>query len=111
MTTPTFPKMPVCKKQLGLSVISQAEAWGDPKKPRFGMAYLFLVLAQEAEEERKFGLVAVWVHPCQALLLSLDEVAKSSPYLSIPKRIDPTPLCGYVRTLGMSPSSMSGTSA
>ena len=32
------------------------------------MAYLLLAPAQEVEEERKFGLVAVWVHPCQALL-------------------------------------------
>ena len=64
--------------QSGISTNSQAEVWGDHKKPRFGMAYLLLVPAQEAEEERKFGLVAVWVHPHQALLLWLDEVAKKT---------------------------------
>ena len=62
--------------QSGLSAISQAEARGDPKKPRFGMAYLLLALAQEPDEERKLSLVAVWVHPCQALLLLLDKAAK-----------------------------------
>ena len=48
---------------LGLSAISQAEAWGDAKRPRFGMAYLLLAPAQEAEEERSFGLVAEWSIP------------------------------------------------
>ena len=77
--------------QSGISAISQAEVWGNLKKPRFGMAYLLLVLAQEAEEERKFRLVLVWVHPYQALLPSLDEVAKNLPHLSIPERTGPTP--------------------
>ena len=56
-----------------IHAISQAEVWGDPKKPRFGMAYLLPVLAQEVEEERKFGLLAVWVQPHQAILPLLDE--------------------------------------
>ena len=60
----------------GISAISQAEAWGDPRKPRFGMAYLLLALTQEAEEERKFGLVVVWICPHQDLLPLLDEKAK-----------------------------------
>ena len=60
---------------LGLSTISQAEVWEDPKSPRFGMAYLLLVPAQEVKEERRFGLVVVWVHPSQTLLPSLEEVA------------------------------------
>ena len=59
---------------LGLSTISWAEAWGDPKRPRFGIAYL--LPAQEVEEERRFGLVVVWVHPSQPLLPSLEEVTR-----------------------------------
>ena len=62
--------------QLGLSAISWAEAWGNPKRPRFGMAYLLPVPAQEVEEERRFRLVAVWVHPCQAHLPTLEEAAR-----------------------------------
>ena len=61
---------------VGLSIISQAEAWGNPKRPLYGMAYLFLAPAQEAEEERRFGLVGVWVHPNQTLLPSLEEAVK-----------------------------------
>ena len=59
-----------------LSAISQAKAWGDPKKPKLSMAYLLIVLAQAVEEERIFGLVAMWVHPCQTLLSSLEEAVK-----------------------------------
>ena len=40
------------------------------------MAYLLLAPAQEAEEERRFGLVVVWVHPSQTLLPSLEEVVR-----------------------------------
>ena len=61
---------------MGLSAISQAEAWGDPKRPRFGMAYLLLAPAQEVEDKRRFGLVAVWVHQCQAHLPLVEEAVR-----------------------------------
>ena len=61
---------------LGLSVISCSDVQGDPKRPKSDMAYLLLVPDQAVEEERKFRLVAVWMHPCQAHLPSLDEVAR-----------------------------------
>ena len=60
----------------GLSAISHVEAWGDPKRPKSDMAYLLLAPDQVVEEERKFGLVAVWTHLCQAHLPSLDEVVR-----------------------------------
>ena len=40
------------------------------------MAYLLLAPSQEAEEEKKFGLAGVQVHPNQILLPSLEEAAK-----------------------------------
>ena len=40
------------------------------------MAYLLLAPDQAVGEERKCGLVAVWTHPHQACLPSLDEVAR-----------------------------------
>ena len=36
------------------------------------MAYLLLAPSQEAEEEKRFGLAGVWVHPNQILLPSLE---------------------------------------
>ena len=62
--------------QLCLSAISQAKAWGDPKKPKLSMAYLLIALAQVVKEERKFRLVAMWVHPSQTILSLLEEAAK-----------------------------------
>ena len=59
-----------------LSTISQAGRLGNPKKQSQGMAYLLLVPSQEAEEEKRFGLAGVWVHPNQFLLSSLKEAAK-----------------------------------
>ena len=59
-----------------LSAISQAGRWENPKKQSQGMAYHLLVPSQEAEEEKRFGLAGVWVHPNQFLLSSLEEVAK-----------------------------------
>ena len=58
--------------QLGLSAISHAEEWENPKRPMSNMAYLLLMPDQAVGEERKFGLVAVWTHPHQAHLPSLD---------------------------------------
>ena len=55
----------------GLSAISHAEVWEDPKRPTSDMAYLLPVADQVVEEERRFRLVAVWTHPCQAHLPSL----------------------------------------
>ena len=49
---------------------------GNPKKQSKGMAYLLLAPSQEAEEEKRFGLAGVWVHPNQFLLSSLKGVAK-----------------------------------
>ena len=60
----------------GLSTISQARGWGNPKRQLLGMAYLLLAPAQEAEEEKRFSLAGVWVHPNQTLLPSLEEVVK-----------------------------------
>ena len=40
------------------------------------MAYLWLVPAQEVEEEKRFGLEGVWVHPNQTLLPSLEATKK-----------------------------------
>ena len=62
--------------QLCLSAMSWAKAWGDPKKPKLSIAYLLIVPAQLVEEERKFRLVAMWVHPCQTLLSFLDKTVK-----------------------------------
>ena len=61
--------------KVGPSAISQTGG-GTPKRQLQVMAYLLLVPSEEAEEEKRFGLVGVWVHPNQILIPSLEEVAK-----------------------------------
>ena len=51
----------------GLGRPQEAKAW-------YGLP--LIVLAQAVEEERKFRLVAMWVHHCQTLISSLEEAAK-----------------------------------
>ena len=40
------------------------------------MAYLLVAPSQKAEEEKRFGLAGMWVHPNQTLLPSLEEAVK-----------------------------------
>ena len=77
--------------RVGLSAISRAEAWGDPKRPKSDKAYLLLA-PNQAVEERRFGLVAVWTHPCQAHLPSLDEAVRKLTLLINTGGTGPMPL-------------------
>ena len=45
------------------------------------MAYLLLASLQEVEEEKRFSLAGIWVHPNQFLLSSLKKVAKKHTLL------------------------------
>ena len=94
-----------------LLAISWAKAWGDPKKPKLGMAYFLIVPVQMVEEERIFRLVVMWVHPCQTLLSSLEEAAKKLTLLVNTGDDWPYTVYGCVRILNMSPSLMQGMSA
>ena len=51
-----------------------------------GIAYLLLAPAQEAEEEKRFGLAGVWDHPNQTLLPSLKEAVKKLTLLISTKK-------------------------
>ena len=64
------------KTRVDLSAISHAEAWGKPKRSMSDVAYLLLAPNQVVEEERRFGLVAMWTHPCQGCLPWLDEAVR-----------------------------------
>ena len=72
--------------RVGLSALCQTGGWGNPKRPLLGMAYFLLVPAQEVEEEKRFSLAGVWVHPNQTLLPSLEEAAKQLTLLISTKK-------------------------
>ena len=59
-----------------LSALSSTGAWGDIKKFWSDLAFLLIVPKKTNEGEMAFRLAVVWVHPYQACLSSLDEVAK-----------------------------------
>ena len=92
-----------------LSAISQEGEWGNPKEQSQGMAYLLLAPPQEVEEEKRFGLVGVWVHPNQFLLSSLKDVVKKLTLLMSTK--EDWSLCESMSTHSTSPFLMLDTSA
>ena len=57
-----------------LVTISQAGAWGEAEKPQWDMAFMLIALNTNAIHEQVFGLTALWAHPHQACLHTLEEV-------------------------------------
>ena len=62
--------------QSELLALFHAGVWEDTEKPQCNMAYLLIALGKTIEGEMAFRLTMVWVHPHQACLPSLDEMAR-----------------------------------
>ena len=62
--------------QTQLTVLSQAGAWREVKKPRWDMAFLMIVPNTSARGDQVFSLAVVWAHPCQGCLSALVEAAQ-----------------------------------
>ena len=60
---------------LELYALSPTGTWDNAKKFKHYMAFLLIAPDKTIEEERAFGLVAVWAHPFQAHHPSLGEAA------------------------------------
>ena len=58
-----------------LIALSQAGAWEEAGKPQWDMAFMLIVPNTDAKCEHVFGLTAMWAHPHQACLRTLEEVA------------------------------------
>ena len=63
-------------KQIQLTVLSQAGAWGNAEKARKDTASLLIAPGLAIGCKRIFSLVVMWVHPYQVHLVSLVEVAQ-----------------------------------
>ena len=59
-----------------LLALSHTGTWGSIEKPQGDMTFLLIAPRKTIEGEMAFGLVAVWAHPHQAWLSSLDEAVK-----------------------------------
>ena len=62
--------------QPGLSSLTHLHAWGDIERFCSDMAFLLILPEEGVAGERVYGLAMVWVHPCQARVPTLDEVAR-----------------------------------
>ena len=62
--------------QLELLALSHAWAWGSMEKPYGDVAFLLIAPGKTIEGEMAFGLAAMWAHPHQACICSLDEVLR-----------------------------------
>ena len=62
--------------QIGLSSLTRLQAWGDFERFHSDMAFLLVLPKESVVGERVYGLVVVWVHPFQARVPTLDEVAR-----------------------------------
>ena len=69
--------------QLELLALSHRRALGNIEKTQGDIAFLLIEPRKTIEGEMAFGLAAVWAHPHQAWLSSLDETVKKLTLLII----------------------------
>ena len=62
--------------------LTHLKAWGDFKKFCSNIAFLLVLPKEGAVGERVYGLVMVWVHPYQARVSTIDNVAKQLAQLA-----------------------------
>ena len=62
--------------QSELASLTHLKAWGDPKKFHSNVTFLLVLFKEGAVGERVYGLTMVWVHPYQARVFTIDDVAK-----------------------------------
>ena len=57
-----------------LSSLNSLRAWGERQKVCHNITFLLVLAEEEATGDRKYGLSIIWVNPCQARVLSMEEV-------------------------------------
>ena len=68
--------------QSELEALTCLKAWGDVRKFYSDVAFLLVLPTQGAAEERVYGLAMVWVHPYQARVCMIDDMAKQLTQLT-----------------------------
>ena len=59
-----------------LSSLTSLESWGEKQKIHYDIAFLLILAEEEATGDRKYGLLTIWVNPCQTRVCSMQEVAR-----------------------------------
>ena len=59
-----------------LSSITSLKAWGEKQKIHHNITFLLILTEEKATGDRRYGLLTIWVNPCQARVCSMEEVVK-----------------------------------
>ena len=68
--------------QMELAALNHLKAWGDAKTFCSNVAFLLVLPTEGAAGERAYRLAMVWVHPYQARISTIDDVAKQLAQLT-----------------------------
>ena len=52
------------------------KAWGKKQKVHQDIGYLLVLDEEEATRDRRYGLLTIWVNPCQARVHSMEEAVR-----------------------------------
>ena len=67
----------------GTVLLEQPEGLGERQKVHHNIAFLLVLAEEEVTGDRKYGLSTIWVNPCQARILSMEEaVGKLTTWVS-----------------------------
>ena len=59
-----------------LSFLTSLKAWGEKQKIHHDIASLLILAEEEATGGRKYGLLTIWVNPCQARVCSMEAAVR-----------------------------------
>ena len=62
--------------QLELSSLTSLKAWGEKQKVHNNIAFPLVLVEEEATGDRRYGLLTIWVNPCQARVHSMEEAIR-----------------------------------
>ena len=58
------------------SSLTSLKAWGEKQKIHHDIAFLLILAEEEVTGDRKYGLLTIWVSPCQARVHSMEEAVR-----------------------------------
>ena len=59
-----------------LSSLTSLMAWGEKQKICHDITFLLILAEKEATGDRRYGLLTIWVNPCQARVCSMEEAVR-----------------------------------
>ena len=62
--------------QLELSSLTSLKTWGEKQKACNDITFLLVLAEKETTGDRRYGLLTIWVNPCQARVCSMEEVVR-----------------------------------